>query len=161
MAIDRTEKRIAVPASAPLSFERTFTVRGPADEVFDFLADNRNEARWNKYLARVEQVSPGAIGLGTRFKDVARMMGLHMSFGLTIGEYQRPRRVTQEGRFGPVAFVLSYSVEAQDSQAQVTLRFEGRMNALARPLVPLMSRVFQHRFDAVIPVLVELLERRA
>ena len=41
------------------------------DEVFDFVADERNEPRFNPRMLRAEQVSEGPIGLGTRFRAEA------------------------------------------------------------------------------------------
>lgn len=37
------------------------------DEVFDFVADERNEPRYNRRMIRVEKLSAGPIGLGMRF----------------------------------------------------------------------------------------------
>ena len=42
--------------------------RRPPEAVFDFVADERNEPRFNPQMLRAEQLSPGPIGLGTRFR---------------------------------------------------------------------------------------------
>jgi hypothetical protein len=38
------------------------------EEVFDFVADERNEPRYNPKMRRAEQISDGPIGVGTRFR---------------------------------------------------------------------------------------------
>jgi hypothetical protein len=43
-------------------------INRPIDVVFDFVADERNEPRYNPRLRRVEQTTPGPIGRGTRFR---------------------------------------------------------------------------------------------
>jgi hypothetical protein len=55
--------------------EREMVIRRPVDEVFDFVADGRNEPRYNPHVLRAEQASPGAIGRGTRFRFEAHAMG--------------------------------------------------------------------------------------
>lgn len=39
------------------------------EEVFDFVADERSEPRYNPRTLRAEKVSPGPIGPGTRFRS--------------------------------------------------------------------------------------------
>ena len=43
----------------------------PVEEVFDFVADERNEPRYNPRMLDAEQISEGPIGVGTRFRDGA------------------------------------------------------------------------------------------
>jgi hypothetical protein len=38
------------------------------EDVFDFVADERNEPRFNPRMLRAEKLSPGPIGAGTRFR---------------------------------------------------------------------------------------------
>jgi len=40
----------------------------PAEEVFDFVADSRNEPSFNPAMAGVELLTPLPIGRGTRFR---------------------------------------------------------------------------------------------
>ena len=40
-------------------------INRPVEEVFDFVADERNEPRDNPRMLRAEQISEGPIGLGT------------------------------------------------------------------------------------------------
>ena len=54
-------------------------INRPVDEVFDFVADERNEPRYNPRIRRAEKLSPGPIGRGTRFRAEA------VSLGRTVG----------------------------------------------------------------------------
>ena len=42
-------------------------INRPVEEVLDFVADERNEPRYNPRMLDAEQVSEGPIGVGTRF----------------------------------------------------------------------------------------------
>jgi hypothetical protein len=39
----------------------------PVEEVFDFVADERNEPRYNTQMHRAEKISEGPIGPGTQY----------------------------------------------------------------------------------------------
>jgi hypothetical protein len=64
------------------------------DEVFDFVADARNEPRYNPRMLRAEKLSPGPIGPGTRFRDEITSMGRPAEITIEVIGYQRPRRLT-------------------------------------------------------------------
>jgi hypothetical protein len=45
--------------------EGEIVIGRPVEEVFDFVADERNEPRYNVQMRRAEKISEGPIGLGT------------------------------------------------------------------------------------------------
>jgi uncharacterized protein YndB with AHSA1/START domain len=53
------------------------TIDASVDEVFDMVADERNEPRYNPRIVRAEKVSEGPVGRGSRF----------------VAEYDRPHRL--------------------------------------------------------------------
>ena len=52
--------------------------------MFDFVADERNEPRYNPRIRQAEKLSPGPIGGGTRFRAEAvtlrRPVGIAMEY---------------------------------------------------------------------------------
>ena len=65
----------------------------PMSEVFDFVADERNEPRYNPRMLRVEKVTGEAIGAGTQFTATIKSMGRPLTMLLETTEYQRPTRL--------------------------------------------------------------------
>lgn len=55
--------------------EGEIVIKRPLEEVFDFVADERNEPRYNPRMRRAEQISDGPIGVGTRFRAEIASMG--------------------------------------------------------------------------------------
>ena len=47
--------------------EGEIIINRPVEEVFDFVADERNEPHYNPRMVRAEKISEGQIGSGTRF----------------------------------------------------------------------------------------------
>ncbi len=73
-------------------------INRPVEEVFDFVADERNEPRYNPRMLRAEKLTPGPIGVGTRFR--AEMAAMRGSAPMTIEftAYERPRRLASTTR---------------------------------------------------------------
>ena len=69
-------------------------IHRPVDEVFDFVADERNEPRYNPQMRYVEQTSAGPIGVGTTFRAESTSRGRPVIMTIAFTEYQRPRRLT-------------------------------------------------------------------
>ena len=55
--------------------EGEMMIQRPVEEVFDFVADERNEPRYNPHMLHAAQISDGPIGLGTRFRAELKAMG--------------------------------------------------------------------------------------
>jgi Polyketide cyclase / dehydrase and lipid transport len=59
--------------------ERTVTGRieiaRPVEEVFDFVADERNEPRYSEEMLGCEKVTSGQVGVGTRYAAEMKAMG--------------------------------------------------------------------------------------
>ena len=69
------------------------TIAAPIDEVFDTVADERNEPRYNPRIVRVEKVSEGPVGRGTRFVAEPKSVGAKGEMTLEVLEYDRPHRL--------------------------------------------------------------------
>ena len=65
------------------------TIDAPVDEVFDLVADERNEPRYNPRIVRAEKVSEGPIGIGSRFVAAPKGMGAKGEMALEIVEYEK------------------------------------------------------------------------
>ena len=75
--------------------EGEIVIHRPVDDVFDFVANERNEPRYNPQMRRVEQISSGPIGCGTQFHCE---MGRNVEMVWEITAYERPRRLGGAGR---------------------------------------------------------------
>jgi uncharacterized protein YndB with AHSA1/START domain len=65
----------------------------PIEEVFDFVADERNEPQYNPRMTHAEKVSPGPIGVGTQFSSVMTRAGRAAEMSIEFTAYDPPRRL--------------------------------------------------------------------
>jgi len=66
-------------------------IAAPVEQVFDTVADSRNEPSFNPAMTSVELLTPLPIGLGTRFRVRMGRAGTQMLVELT--EFDRPYRL--------------------------------------------------------------------
>jgi hypothetical protein len=69
------------------------TINAPVGEVFDMVADERNEPRYNPRIVRAEKVSEGPVGKGARFVAEPKGMGAKGEMTMEILECDRPHRL--------------------------------------------------------------------
>lgn len=66
-------------------------IEAPVEEVFDTVADSRNEPKFNSDMKDVELLTPPPIGAGSRFQATMGTSGTSMLVELT--EVDRPNRL--------------------------------------------------------------------
>ena len=69
------------------------TIDALVEEVFDLVADERTEPRYNPRIASAEKLSDGPVGEGTRFAAQPKGMGARGQMSIEISQYDRPRRL--------------------------------------------------------------------
>ena len=69
------------------------TIDAPVEEVFDLVADERNEPRYNPWSVRAEKLREGPVGRGARFVAQPKGMGARGRMTLEVVEYDRPHRL--------------------------------------------------------------------
>ena len=67
-------------------------INRPIDEVFDFVADERNEPKYNLQMTLAEMVTQGPIGVGSKFHCVMTGAGT-TDVAVEFTEFVRPRRL--------------------------------------------------------------------
>jgi Polyketide cyclase / dehydrase and lipid transport len=68
-------------------------IQRPPDVVFDVVADERNEPKYNVDLLHVEKLTGGPVGVGTQFTAQHRTGRRQMEMTLEVTEYDPPRRI--------------------------------------------------------------------
>jgi hypothetical protein len=67
-------------------------ISAPVEEVFDFVADQRNEVRYNPKMTESTKTTPGPIGLGTRFRASVLRRGKPLEVLIQCTGFDRPYR---------------------------------------------------------------------
>jgi hypothetical protein len=113
-----------------------------AAETFDYLATFSNAAQWDPGTLAAEQLDPGPVGVGTRFRLIVPFLGRRLALVYRVSRYQPHREVTLDA-VSPLLRLQDRIVVSPVGQgaslsydAQVTLR--GPLSLLD----PLLNRGF-------------------
>ena len=118
-----------------MEFSAESDIARPPDEVFDRMADARNEPSWNSQVSRSDLVSDGEVGPGSRFVTVNR----GKPYDATITTYERPGRVVFEVTGKPLDITASFTITPRGDGSHVESRFEFRPKGSMKLMFSLMQ----------------------
>ena len=138
--------------------EGEILINRPAEEVFDFVADERNEPLYNPHMRRAERISDGPIGLGTRFRAEIVSMGRTVEMIIEFTGYDRPRRLASATHMSSMDTHggLTFDPVPEGTRMRWTWDVEPRgILRLMRPLVAWMGRRQEQRIWTSLKHLLE------
>jgi hypothetical protein len=91
--------------------EGAIVIGRPVDVVFDYVADQSNEPHYNPQMVRAEKITPGPVGMGTRFRSAVALMGRTAEMLIEYTGYDRPT-------------LLESTTTMRQATISYTLRFE-------------------------------------
>jgi uncharacterized protein YndB with AHSA1/START domain len=116
----------------------TTQIASPPEQVFDTLADLRNDAKWHSRVSSVELLDPEPIGQGTRFK----MVNGGSPYDVTIAEYDRPSRLVIEAS-GKPDLTLVYTLKPTSEGTELESDFDFRPKGALKVMLPLFSPIIR------------------
>jgi carbon monoxide dehydrogenase subunit G len=132
------------------------TILRPVEDVFDYLADPRNEPEWLPGARSVKQTSDGELGLGSAFVGEYDRAG---RVELSIVEFERPSRVTFRARSRIVHFDDAVQLTAIEGGTRLVARMTAEPRGLMRLLAPVMGLTLRRQFSSNWDHLRQALER--
>ena len=132
----------------------------PVETVFDFVADERNEPRFNPQMLRAEQISPGPIGLGTRFRAEAARRGRPVEMFIEFTVFERPRRLASSTRLSGMEVHGALIFDTVPEGTRMRWHWELAPRGLLKLLTPLIARMGRQQEEAIWAGLKRVLEEQ-
>jgi uncharacterized protein YndB with AHSA1/START domain len=128
------------------------------EDVFDCVADERNEPMYNAQMRLAEKISDGPIGVGTQYRAEVVSGGRPVSMVIEVTEYERPGRLASVTTMSSMD--IAYTLTFEPVREGTRLRWAGEiephgMLKLMGPLVAWMGRRQELRIWAGLKVLLE------
>src|SRR6266511_2098136 len=138
--------------------EGEIVISRPVEEVFDFVADERNEPRYNPRMHRAEKISEGPIGLGTKYRAEVVSMGRPVPMVIEFTGYERPRRLTSRTRMSSMD--IRYALTFEPVPEGTRMRWSGDLEprGLLKLMGPMVARMGQRQERMIWASLKRLLE---
>jgi hypothetical protein len=110
-----------------------------AEEVFDFVADERNEPSYNPQMLLVEKVSSGPIGSGTQFQALLKSGRRTMPMSLEFTGFERPVRLGSHSSFSGATIDGQLELEPRGEATLLRWTWEVTPQGALRLLGPLLA----------------------
>ena len=141
------------------------TIRGqieiarPIEEVFDFVADETNEPRYNDDMVRCEKVTPGPIGVGTRYEAEMKSTGA-AAMTVEVTGYERPHRLESTAHIeGTMDIRGAMTFEATAGGTLMSWEWDVEPHGCMKLLGPFITRMGSRNEERIWTSLKALLEK--
>lgn len=134
----RAERRGRAPSSGG-----EIVIRRPVEEVFDFVADERNV--YDPTIVHVEKLTAGPVGPGTRFRSESRGMGGTVPMTVEVTAHERPRRLVSRTHSPVVDIDSTLGFEPFDGGTRLRWESELRPRGMLRMLARVMPSLAERR----------------
>jgi len=115
--------------------------RGQA-ETFSYLATFSNAAQWDPGVLSGEQLDPGPVRVGTRFRMVVPFLGRQLQLTYVVTRYSQDGMIALEAVSGLLRLVDWIEVAAEGDGATVSYDADARLRGPLRLLDPMLQRGF-------------------
>lgn len=138
--------------------EGEIVIGRPIDEVFDFVADERNEPKYNPGMLSAEKLSTGPIGEGTRFRATIKSKGKPLEMLLETTAYERPSRLGNRTSMSSAEISGSMTFEPDAGGTRMRWSWEVKPKGVYRLLTPIIALVGRRSEVAIWTGLKDYLE---
>jgi len=97
----------------------------PVKDVFAFVTNPANMSKWNSAVVSMEQITPGAVGLGTKFKNVGEMMGRRIEGEMQVVAFEPDSKYGFQMNAGPMQVNVTLSFKTVGTGTKLSLNAQG------------------------------------
>jgi len=97
----------------------------PMKDVFAFVGDPKNMSKWNSAVVSLEQITPGEVGVGTKFKSVGEMMGRRIEGEMQIIAYEPDTKCSFQMNAGPMQVNINLTFKTAGTGTKISLNAQG------------------------------------
>jgi uncharacterized protein YndB with AHSA1/START domain len=139
--------------------EGEIVIKRPIEEVFDFVADERNEPQYNPRMSVAEKVTDGPVGIGTKFHSVMSSRGGPAEMTIEFTQFDRPHRIVETIQVSNVMVIDGeLRFEPVTEGTKMTWLWELHPRGVYKLLGPIIRRTGERQELTVWTGLKELLE---
>jgi len=125
------------------------TVAAPPERVFAAATDFPNCADYIEGIQRVEMLTDGPVGKGTRFRETRKLFGKEATEEMEIVEYDPPRSYVLGAESHGSRYRTELRFEPEGEGTKVTMDFQATplsgfakvMTVLAKPMMKSMAKM--------------------
>jgi carbon monoxide dehydrogenase subunit G len=97
----------------------------PVEDVFAFVSNLNNMTKWNSAMVSLQQLTPGTVGVGTKFKCVGEMMGRRIEDEVQVTSYEPDSKTGFQMNAGPMQINVTIGFKPVGTGTKVSLNAQG------------------------------------
>jgi uncharacterized protein YndB with AHSA1/START domain len=122
------------------SFSHTVEISRPPAEVFPWLLEEDKVPRWTGHLETYKRLDDGALGRGSRMRQVLDVSGRRIDVELEVTRFEPPRGAETRFSTNGIDLVNHYALEPTAGGTRLTQSIDARPTSLsARMIVPIVQ----------------------
>lgn len=102
----------------------------PVKDVFTFVTNPANMSKWNSAVVSMEQITPGAVSMGTKFKTVGEMMGRRIEGEMEVIAFEPDSKYGFQMNAGPVQVNVTLNFKTVGTGTKLSLNAQGNPGGL-------------------------------
>ena len=141
-----------------ISIEKSVHINKPAAEVFAFMSEFSNDAKWQGDLVRSEKTSDGPTAVGSTGTFVQKMMGREVQNDVMVTVYEPSKRFGMKTTSGPVQFEALVNLEDMGGGTHLTMNAKGEAGGFFKVAEGLLQKELEKSFERDLARLKQILE---
>jgi carbon monoxide dehydrogenase subunit G len=97
----------------------------PVKDVFAFVTNPNNMSKWNSAVVSMQQITPGAIGVGTKFKNVGEMLGRRIEGEMQVVAFEPDTKYGFQMNAGPMQVNVVLTFKTVGTGTKISLNAQG------------------------------------
>jgi len=133
----------------------------PVKDVFAFVTNPNNMSKWNSAVVSMTQITPGAVGLGTKFKNVGEVMGRRIEGEMQVVAFEPDSKYGFQMNAGPVQVNVVLNFKTVGTGTKLSLNAQGNPGGLFKLAEPVMAGRVKSMMEENLARLKSVLEKGA
>jgi uncharacterized protein YndB with AHSA1/START domain len=138
--------------------EYSIVINRPVAEVFTYVTDPANNAKWQEGLVESRQASSGPMGLGAQVVDVRKFLGRDMDSKLEVTASEPNKKFSEKVNSGPLKFEITNTFEASGSGTKLTVSLQGEPGGFFKLAEGMVEKQLRSQFEGDAGRLKKVLE---
>jgi len=131
----------------------------PVKDVFAFITNPKNMSKWNSAVVSLEQITPGALGVGTKFKSAGEMLGRRIEGEMQVVAFEPDSKYGFQMNAGPVQVNVVLSFKTVGTGTKLSLNAQGNPGGLFKFAEPVMQARVKSMMEGNLARLKTVLEK--
>jgi len=133
----------------------------PMKDVFAFVSNPNNMSQWNSAVVSLQQSTPGAVGVGTKFKTVGEMMGRRIEGEMQVIAYEPDTKCGFQLQAGPMQVTLTLAFKTVGTGTKISLNAQGNPGGIFKLAEGVMAGQIKSMMEGNLARLKTVLEKEA